>query len=107
MNIEQQRDSSKNNTRVSDSPSAKTKPNSLFCHTDPVKLYLETCCCQQLCQDYFILELQTQLIDLKEKDGKYTSPHIITQTSSQRSNLVRLCVIFSTAVEINITHIFR
>lgn len=53
-------DSSKNNTHMSNSAGAKTKPNSLFCHTDPVKSYLETRCCQQPCQDHFILELKTQ-----------------------------------------------
>lgn len=54
---------------MSNSPSTKTKPNNLFCHTDPVKSYLETHSCQQLCQDHFILELKTQLIDLKEKNS--------------------------------------
>ena len=56
---------------MSNSPPAKTQPNSLFFHADPVKLYLELCCCWQLCQDHSILERKTQLIDLKEKDSKY------------------------------------
>lgn len=65
INLEQlntTRDSSESNTHMSKSSSAKTKPNSLFCHTDPVKLYLETCCCKY----HFISAMEEKWIDLKQ-----------------------------------------
>lgn len=54
---------------MSKSTDAKTEVNSLFFHADPVRLYLETLCCQELRQDCFISEVK-QLINVTERDGK-------------------------------------
>lgn len=80
MNIEQQNttDSSKNITHMSN-PSARTKPNSLFFHTDPVKSYLETCCSWQPSQYRFVLE---NIINRSERQRQQISLYDYTNKQS-------------------------